>query len=133
MNLIRVESSTLNILQFTGTSTTRSEVNTPTRRLIVVASGLSLGVEKTGPVFRLEAILQVSVDEHLDIGSLGSDGEGGDLLRRGQVAEDEWAEDGGERAPVTDDITYSHNRRATQNKRINTKKQWYKDTKRKIT
>lgn len=71
--------------------------------LIVFSSGLSLCIEKTSPVSGFEAILQVSVDENLDGGALGSDREGRDLLRRSKVSKDQWAEDRGKghQSPTT--------------------------------
>ena len=77
----------------------------PFKSLIIVAGGLSLGVEKAGPVLALEPLLEVPVDEHLDGLALGAHGEGGDLFGGREVAQDEGAEDGGEGAPVAHDLT----------------------------
>ena len=73
--------------------------------LIVLASCLALSVEKTRPVLALKALLEVPVNEDLDIVTLGAHGEGGHLFRGREVAQNKGAEDGGERAPVTHNVT----------------------------
>ena len=70
--------------------------------LVVLAIGLALGVEDTGPVLGLEVGLGVDIDLNLNVGSLLLDGEGGDTDGVEETAE-ELADAGG--APRADDLT----------------------------
>lgn len=73
--------------------------------LVVFAVGLSLGIKQAGPVFRLESVLEVSVDEDFNVLSLGANRESCNLFRRSKIAQNNGAEDWRERAPVTNNIT----------------------------
>ena len=70
--------------------------------LVVLAIGLALGIEDTGPVLGLEVGLGVDIDLNLNVGTLLLDGEGGDTDGVEETAE-ELADAGG--APCADDLT----------------------------
>ena len=70
--------------------------------LVVLAIGLALGIEDTGPVLGLEVGLGVDIDLNLNVGALLLDGEGGDTDGVEETAE-ELADAGG--APCADDLT----------------------------
>ena len=72
--------------------------------LVIVAGGLALRVQETRPVLALEIGLQVDVDERLDVRATGTDLEHGQVTGRLELAQDKGAEDGGERAPVPDEL-----------------------------
>ena len=74
--------------------------------LIVITGGFALCIEQTGPVLRLKSLLQVTVNENFDRLSLSSDRKCGNFLRRSEVAKNEGSENRGERAPVTNDVTF---------------------------
>ena len=72
------------------------------QNLVVLAIGLALGIEDTGPVLGLEVGLGVDIDLNLNVGALLLDGEGGDTDGVEETAE-ELADAGG--APCADDLT----------------------------
>jgi len=73
--------------------------------LIVVASSLAGGIEETGPVLGFEISLEVTVDEGLNVGSPGADGEHSQVAGGLELTEHKGTEYRGERAPVTDELT----------------------------
>ena len=73
--------------------------------LVVVTGGLALRVQETRPVLALEIGLQVNVDERLDVRATGTDLEHSQVTGRLELAQDKGAEDGGEGAPVPDELT----------------------------